>query len=89
MRLTPERFKIWAAVSITYLLVTALVIWYAATCEVMFCHMALWLPGLPWSLFVSFILESFSLAEWVFATLFFVLLNIGILYALLSGGAER
>jgi hypothetical protein len=86
MRLTPARLKIWAGISIGYLLITAGVIWYAATCEMMFCHMALWFVALPWTLFFSYIINftSLSLAGWVFTTLFFVLLNIAILYVLLS-----
>jgi hypothetical protein len=86
MRHSRAKFKLWLLVSAAYLLLTAWVIIYSSACEEMFCHMAMFYPGLPWTLFLSVIIdfESFSLTGWVISTLLFAALNTAILYVLLS-----
>jgi hypothetical protein len=68
-----------------------LVIVYAATCEEMFCQFVIALAGLPWILLLSQLinLDDLSLGGWVVVTLVSVILNITILYILLSGGGRE
>jgi len=73
-------------ISAGYLLLIGWATVYSATCEEMFCHFAMFYAGLPWTLFLSVIInfDSFSLAGWVIVTFMFAFFNIALLYILLG-----